>query len=103
MGSVFDGALSRTPVVGDGKSGAVPERVVRADGTTVVVKRVSAEHDWFMRVLDDPGRAALLWERGIYQQVPPSLDHAVVGVEPDGAGRWWLVMRDVGDVLLGDD
>lgn len=100
--SVFEGARSRRPVVGDGKSGSVPERVVRADGTTVVVKRISRRHDWFMRAMGDDGRAARLWTDGVYARVPPVLDHAVTAVEPDGDDGWLLVMRDVGRSLVPD-
>jgi hypothetical protein len=48
--AVLDTALDRAPVNDDGRSGAVVERVVLADGSRVVVKRFDPAVDLVMRI-----------------------------------------------------
>lgn len=71
------------------------------DGHRVVLKRVEPLGDWVMRGTHDEGRIALLWEGGALARLPEAVDHAVLGVEEDGAA-WVVVMRDVSDSLVGD-
>jgi hypothetical protein len=91
----------RRPLVADGKSGALLERVV-VDGRPYVLKHVSPEADWIMRVAGDDGRWFLsLWSSGMLDELPPVIDHATVDVvpTPDGAV---IVMEDVGPWLIPD-
>lgn len=43
-----------------------------------------------------------MWKSGTFARVPKTIDHLLLGVEPEGAG-YVLVMRDASDDLLGDD
>ncbi len=99
---LLDTAIERSPLAADGKSGAVLERVRLADGRILVVKHVNARRDWIMRAAGDFGRVAGLWSAGVFARLPAMIDHAVVGVEPEGDG-WAVVMRDVSDALFADD
>src|SRR3712207_8656930 len=58
---------------------------------------------WIGRATRDPGREALLVLEGVSGRLPPEVDDGVVGVEPDPEGGWWLLLRDLGDVLLPAD
>ena len=75
------------------------ERVVLADGRTVIAKWMSPATDIWMRALDDDGRIQRLWTSGVLAKLPPSVDHATLGVEPFDRG-WLHIMRDVGGTLL---
>jgi hypothetical protein len=97
-------ASSRDSVVaGDGRSGAVFERV-RVDGTVYFVKRLSPSSDWVMRVTGDHvHRQHLTWQAGIMDRAPGCIDHTVVAMDLDGAGGdavLTVVMRDVGGFLV---
>ena len=97
---LLDNAVERKPMgEGQGYSGAKLERVVLADGTVLVVKRISQEYDLAMKLTHDTGRAAQLWISGVLDRLPPVIDHAILAAEPDGDG-WIIVMRDVSDALL---
>ncbi|MDQ3642919.1 MAG: hypothetical protein M3450_15985 [Actinomycetota bacterium] len=72
------------------------------DGTRLVRKRVSPEWDWISRATADGGRALVMWEGGLFERVPPSLDHATVGVEREGDG-WSIFMRDVSAAMVGPE
>lgn len=89
----------REPVTGDGKSGSRVERLLLADGRCVVVKHVTPYGDWIMRRTDDAGRVARMWCDGIFDRVPPAVDHAILSVEETDDG-WLVVMRDVTDHLV---
>jgi aminoglycoside phosphotransferase (APT) family kinase protein len=100
--SLLELAIERTPLAApDGKSGSSLERVILADGHTLVVKRIRPADDWLMRATGDTGRLALMWERGLLARVPPIIEHAIVAVEPDADG-FLVVMRDVSAALLPD-
>jgi hypothetical protein len=73
--------------------------VVLADGSALVVKRISPRYDLAMRLTHDTGRAERLWISGVLNRLPPVIEHAVLAAEPDGDG-WVIVMRDVSDALL---
>lgn len=94
-------ATARTPLVGGfaATSGTLLERVVLADGRTVIAKWMSPATDIWMRALGDDGRIQRLWTSGVLAKLPPSVDHATLGVEPFDRG-WLHVMRDVGVTLM---
>jgi hypothetical protein len=97
-------ATSRDSVLaGDGKSGAVYERVT-VDGTAYFVKRLSPSSDWVMRVTGDHvHRPYLAWQAGILDRAPGCIDHTVVAMDLDGAdgdAELTMVMRDVGGFLV---
>jgi hypothetical protein len=98
------GASDRAPLVADdGKSGNWLERLT-IDGRPYVAKHQSYRADWLMRVIGDrvhwAHRAA---KAGLFDRVPPTIDHAVVGMALDGEGidgELVVLMRDVGDQLI---
>jgi hypothetical protein len=97
----------REPLVStDGASGAPIERV-SIDGETLVLKHLDLTADWTRRATGDAGcRAIRLWETGFYDELPPTMDSAVVGAaRVPGTGDGALLMRDVGRWLVptGDD
>lgn len=95
-------ATSRTPLVqSDGKSGARLERVEIA-GEPYVLKHLSLDEDWVMWVTGDVAcRPILVWESGLLEQLPSSLDHAIVAcARGDRPGTGALLMRDVGPYLV---
>jgi hypothetical protein len=98
------GATLREPLGGtDGKSGAVLERVV-IDGERLVLKQIHPDHDWTMRGFGDLAcRPVHLWVTGFLDQVPSSIDHAVVGAATGLGRNGWgaaLLLRDVGEHLF---
>jgi hypothetical protein len=100
--AVLDTALQRSPVNDDGRSGATLERVLLADGTRVVVKRFDPSVDLVMQLSGDlHGREVDLFRRGILDALPPTVLHAVVDGWYDDEGHGVLVMRDLGDAVLG--
>lgn len=92
----------RAELAHGGNSGAALERVILADGTNLVAKRVAPGADWLGRVTHDRGRTALLWQAGAFARMPRQLDHGIESVLPDGDG-WWVVMRDLSAGFLGDE
>ena len=94
-------AVARHPLQGDGKSGAMLERVTLADGTDLVLKHVDPRRDWIMQITRDTGRVARLWEAGVFDRMPAAIDTAIVGVTPSPEGCT-VVMRDVTASLLPD-
>jgi Phosphotransferase enzyme family len=100
---LLDSAVERRPIgEGQGYSGAKLERLVLANGTVLVVKRISQEYDLAMKLTHDTGRAARLWVSGVLDRLPPVIDHAVIAAWPDGDG-WIIAMRDVSDALVPKD
>jgi hypothetical protein len=99
--TVLDQALERAPLVdNDGKSGALLERVLLADGRRVVVKRFDPAHDLIMRLTGDTrGREVEMFQRGVFDGLPPQVGHALLGGWFDG-DHGVLVMRDLGDTPL---
>lgn len=99
--TVLETALERTPLAdNEGKSGATLERVVLADGSRVIVKRFDPADDLVMRLTEDSrGREVEMAERGLFDQLPVDVGHAVLGGWfEDGYGV--LVMRDLGNAPL---
>jgi hypothetical protein len=93
--------VERVPLAGHvGKSGAGLERVRAADGTSYVVKRITAESDLLHALLGGgPAREYLLWREGALDRLPDGVTHAVVDAwcEDDTTV---IVMRDLGDRVL---
>jgi hypothetical protein len=85
-----------------GNSGNPIERVTLGDGRRLILKRVSPEWDWISRSTGDNGRIATMWERGVFERMPSSVDHATVAVQRDENG-WSILMRDVSDTLLSEE
>ena len=94
------GATRIEPLSHGGNSGAALLRAERDDGTTFVLKRVSAGGaDWLARATDDRGRTAQLYEAGAFERMPPAIGHGIVAAERSADGAW-IAMRDVADRLL---
>lgn len=93
--------VERVPIIDHvGKSGALLERVTLTDGRRLIVKRFSPQNDLLMAVLGDMvGREYVVWSRGILNQLPPEVGHAVVDGWVDG-DETVIVMRDLGDSVL---
>ena len=95
------GATLREPFAGDGKSGAVLERVV-IDDESFVLKHVDLDDDWIMRQTGDlRGYAVTVWASGILDLVPSCIDHAYVGAAHDGR-RGAVLLHDVSPWLVPD-
>ena len=92
--------VTAEPLGSEGASGNKVERVTLDDGTHLVRKRVSPEWDWISRATGDDGRALVMWEQGVFERIPPTVDHATIGVEPEDNG-WSVFMRDVSDAMVG--
>jgi len=96
------GASERRPLTNaDGKSGARLESVV-LDGEPYVLKVFDVERDWLLRASGDLGcRAVALWEHGLYDAIPATVDHTVVGAAREKDSRVAaLLMRDVSPWLV---
>ena len=100
--SLIERAVRRTPLEGhDGRSGALLERVLLEDGTTLVVKRTSPEVDLVMRLTGEVvSREYRLWRAGVLDRLPTGVAHAVVGGWQEGGGTV-VAMRDLGDAVVG--
>jgi hypothetical protein len=77
-------------------------RVSGADwAADLLLKRISPEWDYFMRVTGDArGREVLAWTTGLLDRLPPSVTHAYLACAADGDRRWAILMRDVSASLL---
>jgi hypothetical protein len=96
-GELLAGCTARAPMsVVDGLSNVPMERVV-VDGESLVVKWLSPELDWVMRMSDDDVcRPVVLWETGLYDEISAFVEPAVVGACRDEvSGRAGLLMRDL--------
>ncbi len=97
-----DRVVTFEPLGSAGASGNKVERVTLDDGTELIRKRVSPEWDWISRATGDDGRALAMWQGGIFDRIPPAIDHATVAVEVEDDG-WTIFMRDVSGALVGDE
>ena len=97
------GASSRGPMDKhvDSLSGSPFERAV-IDGRPYVVKHIGYDLDWLARALGDRDCFALtMWRTGLLHALPPTLDHATVGVAYDAAtGHVSMLMHDIGRWLV---
>jgi hypothetical protein len=103
------GATHREPMSHtDGKSGVPMERVV-IDGERYVVKHLHVDDDWIMRTTCDVlCRPLLVWQSGLLDRLPTSIDHAMVGAAAGLGRHGWgsaILMQDVSPWLVpeGDD
>ena len=99
--------LAQSFVPDDARSPAGFERV-EIDGERCVVKYVHPDFDFTMRVSGDLGcRPRRVWEAGLMDLAPDTIDHAMLGVARWGRNGWGaaLLIRDVCDDLpvLGDE
>src|SRR6266511_2930645 len=98
------GVQSRVVVdPGDARSGSVFERVT-LDGQPFFAKTLGYHTDWIMRITGDHDlRTLKIWRAGIMSDVPPEIDHTVVGMAAEGEGEdalLTILMRDVGKHLI---
>lgn len=99
--SLLGRIVARRPIVEhEGASGAVLERAVLDDGSSLVLKTFDPVGDLSMVVA---GRVTPvdveLWNARILDALPPRLGHAVLGAWQED-GRWVLAMRDLSGSLL---
>jgi hypothetical protein len=105
---LLDGARRNGAFVpDDARSPAGFERV-EIDGERCVIKYVHPDFDFTMRVSGDVGcRPRRVWEAGLMDIAPDTIDHAMLGVARWGRNGWGaaLLMRDVSADLpvLGDE
>lgn len=97
-----DEIVAREPLGSAGASGNTLERVTLRDGRDLIRKEVSPEWDWISRATNDDGRVVKLWERGLFERFPATIDHAVVAAERSG-DRWTVFMNDVSSALVSPD
>lgn len=90
------------PLISRGWSGNILERLMLADGSRLVAKRIVPGSNWIDRHTADEGREALLFRSGVLDRVQAAIDHTIVAAERDGEA-WWVVMKDVSDSLLSDE
>ena len=101
--ALVDGASERAPMTStDSKSGARFERVV-IGGERFVLKHVDRSDDWIMRQTGDLGCWPVrVWESGVLDLVPPTIEPTVVGAARDGRGGA-VLMRDVSEWMVPAD
>lgn len=94
--------VAREALVSRGASGNTLERVTLRDGRELIRKEVSPEWDWISRATNDDGRVVTMWERGLFERLPCTIDHATVAAERAG-DRWSVFMHDVSAALVPAD
>ena len=97
-----DEIVAREPLGASGGSGNRLERLTLSDGRRLVRKEVSQDWDWISRATGDDGRVVRMWECGLFDRFPPSIDHATVLAERE-VDRWSVLMRDVSEHLVPPD
>ena len=85
-----------------GASGNFLEHVTLRDGRQLVRKRVSPEWDWLSRASNDDGRIVRMWDAGLFDRIPPTIDHTTLAVEAEDGGAWSVFMSDVSRVIVPD-
>ena len=100
IAELIAGATSRVPMdQADGKSGAELQRVI-IDGERYILKIVDRRRDWIARQVGDIGvLPVVVWEAGVVDLVPDTIDHTIVGAArgPDGTA---VLMRDASSDLV---
>ena len=94
--------VAREALGSAGASGNTLERVTLRDGRELIHKEVSPEWDWISRATNDNGRVVTMWERGLFERFPSTIDHATVAAERT-SDRWSVFMRDVSASLVPAD
>lgn len=109
LDDLIAGAGDRVEVrTDDAKSGAHFERLV-IGAERRFLKVLTAEDDWIMRMTGNTTNWEFqVWRAGIYQDLPSSIDHTVLGMALEGSGpsaRLSILMEDCGADLVpsGDD
>jgi hypothetical protein len=109
LDELLAGATDRVAMkTSDSKSGSTFERVI-VDGQPCVVKHLHCDDDWIQRATGDLRcRPLLMWQSGLLDALPPSIDHATLGCAAGLGRNGWgaaLLLRDVGERLVpeGDD
>lgn len=94
-------AVERTVLSGhDGRSGAGLERIVLADGRSLVVKRITPRSDLTLSLTGGTvGRECLMFQSGVLDRLPEGIGHAVVDAWVEDETTV-VVMRDLGDAVL---
>ena len=72
------------------------------DGTPGIAKRVVPGGDWLGRAAGGRAITAELWNAGVLQRLPASIETGIVAVEPEGDG-WRILMRDLSAALLAGE
>jgi Phosphotransferase enzyme family len=99
---LLDRIVARAPFDGhDGRSGARLDRAVLDDGTRVVVKTAAPGADVAGLVTGDPGREVWLWRSAVLDRLPAGVGHSIVDAWQDEDGTVVVVMRDLGDAVVG--
>lgn len=95
-------AEARTPLDrADGLSNVPMERLV-VDGQPCVLKFMSSEIDWVMRMCNDTVcRPALVWQLGLLDDVSAHVDPLVLGIGRSG-DLWGVLMRDATGEFLDE-
>lgn len=102
--AALDSATTHGALGEDGRSGAALHRRTLADGRRVVVKHYDPRTDFVMQMVgDEHGREVELFLAGELDDLPPTARHAILGAWYDDDGRGVVVMRDLGDAVLGWD
>jgi hypothetical protein len=69
-------------------------------GPRYVLKRISLQRDWIMRLTEDRRcRSVTLWQYGLLDQVRHRIEHAILACARDQAG-WAMLMHDVSGAFL---
>lgn len=79
--SIKEEVIERSALPHSGYSGAELQRVRLRDGSRLVLKHITPEGDWGLRVTRDRGREAALWTTGVLNRVADVIDYPVVSVE----------------------
>lgn len=68
-----------------------------------VLKRLSREWDWKMRISnDDQCRELKIWQYGLLDMMPPEISHSVLAGATDGSG-WAILMKNISDTFIKRD
>ena len=100
--ALSDQIVARAALGSEGASGNTLERVILRDGRELIRKEVSRKWDWISRATRDDGRVVEMWERGLFERFPSTIDHATVAAEHAG-DRWSVFMHDVSAHLVPGD
>lgn len=99
LGGLLERVARKEPLIADGMSGSSLERGWLDDGSTVIIKHVDPRFDWIMQATGDDGRVAGLWAAGVFDRLPPSIEHAMLDVRRTAEGAV-VVMKDVSTSLF---
>jgi hypothetical protein len=99
--ALLDGPVERRLLDGhDGRSGARIERVVLADGTSLILKAAAADADLTVVMTGGVQREKALWDSGALARLTGPVGHAILDVWTEDDVTFTL-MRDLGDAVPG--